>query len=157
MIPTPVMGAVELEVVLLILVSIITLLLLRNFRLKREAFDEIDRFMEDNADLMRAGGDEFFERWVVASYLFNSFGVTRSHYARVVEDMKEFIIESAKEETSGPPPPLLPDEHSSEGPGVAQLKVHHRPVVSRAAPPFSDVRFFCVSPEISADTTTSFL
>ena len=106
MIPTPVMDAVELEVVLLVVVSVVTLLLLRNFRLKREAFDEIDRFMEDNADLMRAGGDEFFERWVIASYLFNSFGVTRSHYARVVEDMKEFIVESAKEETSGLPPPF---------------------------------------------------
>ncbi|MDG6954247.1 MAG: hypothetical protein JRN33_04610 [Nitrososphaerota archaeon] len=106
MIPTPVMDAVELDVVLLVVVSVVTLLLLRNFRLKDEAFDEVDRFMEDNADLMRAGADGFFERWAVASYVFNSFGVTRSHYARVVEDMKEFIVESAKEETSGPQPPF---------------------------------------------------
>ena len=139
MIPTPVMDAVELEVVLLVVVSVVTLLLLRNFRLKREAFDEIDRFMEDNADLMRAGGDEFFERWMVASYVFNSFGVTRSHYARVVEDMKEFIVESAKEETSGPPPPLLPDEHSPEGPGVSQLPREHGTHVQPAASPFCRV------------------
>lgn len=95
------MTLMELEVGLLAVVTVITFLLIRNFRLKREALGEIDEFMEENPDLMRAGGDEFFERWAVTSYILNSFGVTRSHYVGVVGDMKEFLVESAKEGSSG--------------------------------------------------------
>lgn len=95
MIPAPVMDVVELAAIFLVVISLSTLLLFRRFRLEGEALREIDRFMQKNSGLMRAGGDEFFERWVVINYICNSFGLTRSHYGQRVEEMKHFIMESA--------------------------------------------------------------
>lgn len=74
-----------------------SVLLYRRYRLEMEALQEINRFMRENPGLVAKGGDGFLERWVVTNYISNSFGLTRSHYSRRVEDMKEFVTASARE------------------------------------------------------------
>ena len=95
MIPGPLMEIVDLLLIAVAASAALLVFLYRQFKLEGEALDDIGRFIRENPQLIRR--DDLFELFVIVSYVRNSFGMTRAHYTRLVEDVKGFITQSAME------------------------------------------------------------
>ena len=95
MIPGPLMEIVDLLLIAVTASAALLVFLYRQFKLEGEALDDIGRFIRENPQLIRR--DDLFELFVIVSYVRNSFGMTRAHYTRLVEDVKGFITQSAME------------------------------------------------------------
>ena len=95
MIPGPLMEIVDLWLIAVAASAALLVFLYRQFKLEGEALDDIGRFIRDNPQLLCKG--DLFELLMIVNYVCNSFGVTRAHYTRLVEDVKGFITQSAME------------------------------------------------------------
>ena len=95
MIPGPLMEIVDLLLIAVAASAALVVFLYRQFKLEGEALDDFGRFIRENPQLIRR--DDVFEVFVIISYVRNSFGMTRAHYTRLVEDVKGFITQSAME------------------------------------------------------------